>query len=217
MGPLKATTNSHIVGFMKTIGMSSQSKYSETDVAYLAGLFDGEGCLKLSGRRGRSINLDICNTYLPVLEWAYATFGGYICTQERSAAEIEKGHRRRFHWTVFSAESIEKILKLMLPYLKIKKDQTVLALKFLDTVFQHCGQPLTDAENKEREKLVTAIKESRWHEWPAIPKRRWPMLRCACGKKFRQKSTTHTYCSVRCHKRIYMRKVREDEKSKGWV
>ena len=51
----------------------------KTDLAYIAGLVDGEGCISASivnKRHASAISLSITTTYQPVLEFVRAIFEG---------------------------------------------------------------------------------------------------------------------------------------------
>lgn len=195
---------------------------TDCDWAYLAGLFDGEGCLKVSWARSLekkkrsvtwSLTLDICNTYYPVIEWVQSVFGGSIYSQERRGKE--SGHRRRFHWSIWDSSRVSNLLSGMLPYLKIKKHQSEIAIKFLATKRPKVGRKpakLTEEEIATREKLSIELKMSRWSEWPAMPRRSGFMATCECGKEFERKTGNHTHCTHKCTAKYHARKLREEKR-----
>lgn len=175
------------------------------DWAYLAGLFDGEGCIKTAfktyttGNRRSTwqLSLDICNTHRPVIEWVQSMFGGFAYTQEREEAHV----RRRFHWASRSGAGCLFVLRGILPYLRIKREQAELAIDFLETVNpRFCkGVILTDDDLKMRQDLVFQLRESRWKEWDAFPKEeRHPKSCLNCGEEFMPSTKDSKHCSRRC-------------------
>lgn len=111
------------------------------DAAYLAGLFDGEGCVLIYARktyvpRGQTtphhLLITITNTHQPVLEWVQKTFGGHLYAYKRATAGRPK-MSRAWKWTATSREAAH-LLRAMLPYLKIKHTQAMIALELQDDI-----------------------------------------------------------------------------------
>ena len=120
-------------------------EYTVAQLAYFAGLLDGEGCLhicdkKISRKRTKGRNktgkiyrgrvnfstaLTIANCNLEVLQWLENLFGGFIQIRTKSFKP---------HWDLKKAWHIRPIdiapiLNLVLPYLIIKKNQAILMLE----------------------------------------------------------------------------------------
>ena len=99
-----------------------------TELAYIAGIIDGEGFITI--RRERHINdryslhVGAGNTDRPLLEWLQASFGGKLVFSPKP-----EGYKDFFQWAIVS-RSANNFLILILPYLRIKKDQAELALLF---------------------------------------------------------------------------------------
>lgn len=96
----------------------------EGDLPYLAGLIDGEGSVgaRISKDGNISSALTIVNTDRHVLEWAKKTTGvGSVLTRKRYG----DNKKPTFVWTV-SLQPGAKVLKQVMPYLKIKKLQAQL-------------------------------------------------------------------------------------------
>jgi len=109
----------------------------KTDLAYMAGLIDGEGCIKISravlkGRKFPRYNLqlqiDMVDS-LEVLEWAQQKFGGKIYKHKRRL-DYQKNCRDSERLYMFQADTKELLL-MILPYMKIRHKQASLALEFL--------------------------------------------------------------------------------------
>lgn len=96
---------------------------TKIEIAYLAGIIDGEGCIRLakcySKNAGRlHIRITVANRSLKLVKWLKKKTGWKYNIHANSGA---------FYWRVTS-EGARKILKLILPYLVIKKAQAKLAL-----------------------------------------------------------------------------------------
>ena len=108
---------------------------SETDKAYIAGLFDGEGCICLTKLKTRSkhggispeyhLIANITNTYLSVLEWIQMIFRGNL-NLKLDPKSTKPGYRLEF-----STRQAVDFLSTIQPYLKIKLDQCHVALQYI--------------------------------------------------------------------------------------
>ncbi|MDP3244837.1 MAG: LAGLIDADG family homing endonuclease, partial [bacterium] len=104
---------------------------SKIDRAYLAGLIDGDGAImaciekhkeKKFGFRVR-IAIKISQNNDAVLKWSKRTIGfGHI-----------RHNRTQYEWYSLDQLAIEKFLKLMVNYLKVKQKQAKLAIKIIRT------------------------------------------------------------------------------------
>ena len=99
-------------------------------LAYVAGLFDGEGCLVIGKYHVRSqVNwayrgfFAIANTHVPTLQYVKSLIGGKI---------VEQGIGKKCYSLTLSANEIRNVLPELLPYLSIKKEQAEVMLKFLE-------------------------------------------------------------------------------------
>ena len=96
---------------------------SDTDLAYIAGYFDGEGCVLINGTS--TIQITIVNTYKPTLEWLKSLFNGSV-----SERYIQKEvHRVSYSWQL-SGNNACIFLETLLPFLREKKKQAELAILF---------------------------------------------------------------------------------------
>jgi len=112
-------------------------KHNKNMISYWAGLFDGEGCVMISkGRNDRAnpcyvlrVSLHNTNKYIIYLLRFYF---GYGCV---SFALRSKEAKRRdiYSWGVANRQAYE-FLKLIEPYVIIKKAEVAIALKFQEQV-----------------------------------------------------------------------------------
>lgn len=100
------------------------------DLAYAAGIIDGEGCIV--GKRGTSrfrgqytynVSILVGMTDFEAVDWLFTTFGGYIYTYQYS-------NRRPIRRWGKDGAACQEFLKLVLPYLKVKRDQAQAAIDF---------------------------------------------------------------------------------------
>jgi len=103
---------------------------SKTDLAYTAGIIDGEGCIsivprKLDGKVYHSLFVAVTCTDTVIVPWLKATFGG----NTHQVKERRKNHRDMLQWGI-STQEAEDFLRRILPWLRLKKPQAELALYF---------------------------------------------------------------------------------------
>lgn len=144
------------------------------DIAYCAGLFDGEGCVIVNWKTYRSKSLhrkvgkqrfatyiNVSNIDGRVIDKLCSVFGG---TPYRSWAGR---NRAMYQWRV-SGKNAERIVRKMYPYLISKKEQAKLFLDFRDVVNKNSNfRPLLDSDRKERDRICDEIKKIKWGEFPA--------------------------------------------------
>ena len=102
-------------------------------LAYTAGIVDGEGCIAIRHQRKQTksghtmtyaILVHVDNTNEWLMRWLQFNFGGQITLNKGT------GNRRDwFTWRIYTRQAAI-FLKLILPYLKIKRPQAELALQY---------------------------------------------------------------------------------------
>lgn len=107
------------------------------DNSYLAGFFDGEGCISLI-RIGKTkyfqIVATITNTDLSILEKIKERFGGDI----HMGKKIKPNHKDRYAWRVSSKSAYNFLLEIY-PYSIMKQDRIKLALQFQQRIIDKNG------------------------------------------------------------------------------
>ncbi len=114
--------------------------------AYLAGLFDGEGCVHLvtrSNRRASSrVRLTLAQKDPTILYWIQATLGyGQVYTS--SGCPI---------WVVQRKKEARRFIQLILPFARIKRGQLEMALQMQDLIGEP-GCKVTKANLHQRAEL----------------------------------------------------------------
>jgi len=133
--------------------MKELKRISEQDAIYLAGFFDGEGCVGIyqrsagnSGPGAKNPNisalLSICNTNFAVLQHIVNSCGGWVTTLPRKCAPKLNGgaRQKQWRWSAGPRETAH-ILAAILPYLIVKRDQAELALQFHRSVLEYMHRP----------------------------------------------------------------------------
>jgi len=136
------------------------NKLSREDKIYIAGLFDGEGCVCFS--RDRSVRsggdvaiyhriiATVAMTHLDTIRWLGATVGcGNLKFIKR-----KKPRKAQLRWQIEMRDAC-KFLHKIYPYLKTKKLQAEIAFKYEATMAPlHSGfKPLSKQTFKIREQL----------------------------------------------------------------
>jgi len=99
---------------------------TEVQLAYIAGHFDGEGCIHIDRTKYRRVRVQVGCTYLPVLELYKELFEGKVYSKT-------VGPERKPMWVWTSNRQIEAIRFLLRvePYLMEKRAQASEALRLL--------------------------------------------------------------------------------------
>lgn len=100
---------------------------SKEDLAYIAGLFDGEGCISIDGE----LKLRVCimNTNSDIIYWVKEIFGGHTYLKPKNQAQ----NKDNYEWKVTGNKAV-KVIRTLFPYLRIKKEEAIIALRFGKTL-----------------------------------------------------------------------------------
>jgi len=142
--------------------MKEINEISTNDAIYIAGLFDGEGCISLtkcSRIKERyktptfTLRARIRMTDSNIINWLYITIGGnYYGERNPTSRRIKSPNGKPyFEWGVAGRNAIE-FLKQIYPYLKVKHLQAEIAFKFGNTI-KYCYGKLPNDIVNQRAKL----------------------------------------------------------------
>ncbi len=119
----------------------------KTDLAYVAGIVDGEGCIGLYLHQSKKrrpfyvLQVTVANTNEWLIQWLKFSFGGSvhlrICDEPTNC-------RPQWYWIIAAKKALE-FLMLVSPYLRLKKPQAEIAVRFQEAK-RHRGRPHTDGE-----------------------------------------------------------------------
>lgn len=124
-------------------------------LAYLAGIFDGEGCVGVSKTIIKKTNtfyhfleVRIVNTDYAMMKWIVENFGGHLIKSIRAP-----NRRNCYIWRIMKSDLMEELL----PYLITKKKQIEQAILFTNTKGR-MGRRITNSELKQRDRIMKRIK-----------------------------------------------------------
>lgn len=104
---------------------------NKENLIYLAGLMDGEGCICCINPSAEpnkcKLVLEIAITHQPTLQWVKLLFGGNVYKNVRSPRQ-----NNLWRWRLNAVEAVA-LLKEIIPYLKIKKEEAIEAVKYEKT------------------------------------------------------------------------------------
>ena len=108
------------------------SKINETSKSYIAGIVDGEGCIGIWKREPTSksyaLKLKVKMNDYHSIKYIQKNFGGNIYI---SSGFLRNGKKYNGFYSIeYASTKAAHILKLILPYLKVKKQQAQVAIKF---------------------------------------------------------------------------------------
>lgn len=143
---------------------ANKMKINKEDLIYLAGFFDGEGCILIQSAKQSGYK-----NYRHKLTITITTTNNHI-THHLKALGFYIFNRKPYktHWkqqwaAVLCDRRAKALLEMLLPYLKIKKKEAVLAIKFQihkDNIGYHKGQRgLTIKEIEYRERVKKQLQE----------------------------------------------------------
>lgn len=98
------------------------------ELAYTAGLFDGEGCIyfnkRLKGHHIPQLFVTVTNTDLDVLYWLKETYGGSVSRHTKGTL----AHKESWSWAMGGNPMSRAFLGQIVPYLKIKRLKAIRAI-----------------------------------------------------------------------------------------
>ena len=131
-------------------------RLSETDKAYIAGVFDGEGTIGYYNYRNRhESTCMVTNTDPRIMSWLMLKVGyGNVCSLK------DNHHRRKHvvhHWRIGGRLRVYDFLSAIAPYLIIKKDQAQVLLDLWSTETRY--NPRNESTEMRRNGIVEQLKE----------------------------------------------------------
>jgi hypothetical protein len=133
----------------------------ETTRAYIAGFFDGEGCVNahFSGG-GPRLHLTFAQQRLAVLYYIQREFARVGIPSSIMTRPGSKSNRPQSRLSVHGAVNISLVLKLMLPYLVVKRVEAEAGIELASLIGRR-GQRPTHDNLERRSQLLATIRERR--------------------------------------------------------
>ncbi len=119
---------------------------TEQQLAYAAGIIDGEGCVNIAKQPGETIRgyslvmrVVVTNCSKALIDFLVRTFGGRIYHY------VSKGKRKEYwKWYLFTSNAAN-FLGTIMPYLIVKRQEAQLAIEFQQTkCSRKCGKLSAD-------------------------------------------------------------------------
>lgn len=121
------------------------------DLAYLAGFFDGEGCVSLGQDYALVISAgQVVEEPLLMLQSA---FGGTV----RKVRSKHPSHQDMHHWTLSRGRASEA-LECMVPFLHVKRDQAIIGMSFQRLFSENPKRRLTNDQRDLRQVMIDTVR-----------------------------------------------------------
>ena len=130
---LKADRTIHWTNTWRFLNANPYEKITEYERAYIAGIFDGEGCLEKM--KGRSFwEFEIGNTHKGLIDWL-----GLKIEYSRTTTYQPKhqGWKRKWEVRLFGNRKIRALLQVLLPYLIVKQERALEAIADIEGQLQN--------------------------------------------------------------------------------
>jgi len=127
----------------------------KTDLAYTAGIMDGEGSIGIarhkskSCKRGYTLELSVQVTSSDewLCQWLKFAFGGSL------SHSINNAGNPMWHWIIVARKASE-FLKAISPYLRLKRPQAEIAIQFQDAKRHRQSKTDEEAAIEEAQRIV---------------------------------------------------------------
>lgn len=134
---------------------------NDTDLAYIAGLFDGEGCIHWAKVRGyRYPHASIQMTTTGGLTLVVDLFGGQL-----SKHQDRRGHKDTYRWTAANRKALS-FLKAIRPWLKEKAEQADKVFQFYSGIINRfcpgCGAKLEEERKRDSVYCSNSCYQKHW-------------------------------------------------------
>jgi len=136
----------------------------QADIAYFAGLLDGEGCIRIGSFRNSAGQLryrafvSIAMTDPRPIRWLTETFGGGFYTDHK---KTHPEHKVAYGWSL-NARAAAMLIERAYPYLKVKREQADILFHFADTLAGMGGhggtRPISDDLLEQRRAMFLAMR-----------------------------------------------------------
>jgi hypothetical protein len=134
-----------------------------TDLAYLAGIIDGEGTITIARAPRNNTkhkvpyyipHMKVCNTDKALIDWIHQNFGGRLNNERKPTDKWSTLYYIR--WNCGKARDL---LNQLLPYLRIKRLQALIVLECIGRMNRHMstGVMMPKEETELRELLYSVV------------------------------------------------------------
>ena len=173
--------------------MELKTEMTDLELAYLAGLIDGEGCIGANAPR-RHVRLGIVMSDKLAMSWIAEKLGKTLCVQRRSRYYKCKVTYRDLYSVNVVSQQAATLLRLLLPFLRTKRKQALVAIRLAELQGVNCHTGTMIIDNLEdqmycvdmlrvlkKEDLDITLPEVRPQERPTRHGTRWGYQQgCRC-------------------------------------
>lgn len=151
----------------------------DTKLAYIAGLIDGEGSIRIQKQKYKDWNdkytpqISFTNTNLEAIKLVQKFFQTSSCSMHTPGRKGYKGNKICYRTTKAGKDNVLKLVQKLLPYLVIKKQQAKLVIEYAKTFksakglgtrhlngqFVRGGRIRSEKESKRREKIYQEFRQ----------------------------------------------------------
>ena len=147
--------------------MSKKDNQREADIAYIAGLIDGEGTIRMNAFKEKANwnpkympYISFVNTNMEVIELVKEFLNAKTIIRHSPGDKGFKGNKVCYKVQKSGPKSVIKPIETLLPYLRIKKPQAILVLEYCkkyDPTAKE-GKYISKKELKFRDSIYKQIK-----------------------------------------------------------
>lgn len=124
-------------------------RISKTDIAYIAGFFDGEGCISIA--MSKHIRISISQKFPGVLHYIKNLLGyGKVVPTYKN---------RAYQFKIYGRDNYKKFIQTILPFSKVKKEQLKVGLELLALLGKPGWPRITEANLNHRRRLNKKLRE----------------------------------------------------------
>ena len=127
-------------------------KISKTDAAYIAGFFDGEGCVSM-GSSSKHPSISITQKFPNVLHHIYQIVKLGRVRKHYQYTRSTLTH----HLTITNRKQMRNFINLILPHILVKKRQLEITIKLLNLT-KNSGIHLTEKERIQKQSLCDELR-----------------------------------------------------------
>lgn len=124
---------------------------SKTDITYIAGFFDGEGCVCTMSSSHR-LSISMCQKFPNVLYHIHKIIKLGRVRKRHSYTRLSSTH----YLTITNQKQIKSFIDLILPYSIVKKNQLKVAMKIVKLT-KNSGIHLTEEERIQKQLLCDEL------------------------------------------------------------
>lgn len=127
----------------------------KTDIAYIAGIVDGEGCIYLESKKNKNsratqLSVSVGSTDKWLCEMLKFSFGGCVYDMKSKTMQCWK-------WEIRCRQA-SAFLEVVYPYLKLKKPQAEICIQFQKARHVNNWQHKTEEEKAIEEAQIILVK-----------------------------------------------------------